>query len=640
MIDAKHRMANRTVFNNILKNQVDHGYVVLFIGFLLSYYLFLKYSHGVVSDGTGYYAYLRSMVIDHDLDFHNDYRLLHVTYSFQYVVTKTGHLANIFSIGPAILWLPFFLIAHVNVYLMNTLQHIPVPLDGVNLIYLVTTLSGTVIYSFIGTVLLYRLLNRFFEQRISLVTVLFIWFGTNLLWYQAFEPSMSHALSFFTVTLYLYVYLNRDKHSLRHSALLGITIGLMCLIRWQNLLLASIIFFDYVGEYYRSLKAKNTRQIKILLKHTASIAFFALLAFTPQMLAWKIIFGEYLLIPQEAALTRGASFFTPQHPKIIETLFSSRNGLISWTPLTAAGILGLIGFYMKNKKTATLFTIAFILMLYFNSIAGDWWAGSSFGARRFTNTLPLLSFGLAAFIETASQIIQRKPVASVFTVLSFFVLFNAGFMWQLHTGALPMGDTVSFNEKIKNDIDIYYKYTGYPFSYPANIYFAMKYGVSPARYDLISGKYLYFGEASLSGFLDIGSPDDKYFIGRGWHAREKGRINNTNITSRWAKSEAALLFDVYQPFNATINIRAMPFTPTQQHTQTITVYLNNQQVYTAKMKRGMHNYTFNVDKDKFKSGVNELKFKFTYEEQPAKWYATSDTRELAVYIDYVHIEKR
>jgi hypothetical protein len=79
----------------------------------------------VRGDGVGYYAFGRALLIQHDLDFKQDW--LRANSSFRsgrtdekgnllpMEYTSTGHVDNHFSIGPAILWSPFLLAAHLFV---------------------------------------------------------------------------------------------------------------------------------------------------------------------------------------------------------------------------------------------------------------------------------------------------------------------------------------------------------------------------------------------------------------------------------------------------------------------------------------------------------------------------------------------
>lgn len=59
-------------------------------------------------DDTGYYAYIRSGVIDGDFDFFNEKRYYHFD-----AINTAGYSPNFWYIGQSLIWLPFFLIGHV-----------------------------------------------------------------------------------------------------------------------------------------------------------------------------------------------------------------------------------------------------------------------------------------------------------------------------------------------------------------------------------------------------------------------------------------------------------------------------------------------------------------------------------------------
>ena len=105
----------------------------------------------VRGDGVGYYAYVRSLLIERNLNFEEDWK--HGNDSFvmgrldsngrvvgsEY--TQTGHINNHWSIGPSILWAPFLIATHVAVLVCNLLgAHIRA--DGFSLPYLDNDGSG------------------------------------------------------------------------------------------------------------------------------------------------------------------------------------------------------------------------------------------------------------------------------------------------------------------------------------------------------------------------------------------------------------------------------------------------------------------------------------------------------------------
>ena len=65
----------------------------------------------VASDGVHYFATLRSIVVDGDLDFENEYRILGAQEGY-FLPTDTGRLPNNFSVGPALFWSPTYLVVH------------------------------------------------------------------------------------------------------------------------------------------------------------------------------------------------------------------------------------------------------------------------------------------------------------------------------------------------------------------------------------------------------------------------------------------------------------------------------------------------------------------------------------------------
>src|ERR1017187_6271308 len=92
---------------------------LLFLLLLLSLPLVNPWVRG---DGVGYYAYLRSALIDHDLRFENDYLAANESFVLSKVdaqghllpelYTRTGYVGNHFTVGPAILWAPVMVPVH------------------------------------------------------------------------------------------------------------------------------------------------------------------------------------------------------------------------------------------------------------------------------------------------------------------------------------------------------------------------------------------------------------------------------------------------------------------------------------------------------------------------------------------------
>ena len=107
-----------------------------------------------LGDDTRIHAYLRSMVIDGDIDFFNEKGLWN-----RFELTPTGYSADfMYAIGSAILWLPFFLMGHLIAHIYSWLGY-PVTTDGYSFPYLVMTGIGSATYLFLGVILCYDLFD-------------------------------------------------------------------------------------------------------------------------------------------------------------------------------------------------------------------------------------------------------------------------------------------------------------------------------------------------------------------------------------------------------------------------------------------------------------------------------------------------
>src|SRR5262249_34423609 len=143
---------------------------ILLLLFLCSLPLVNPIVHG---DGVGYYAYARAPLIQHNLHFEEDWRRANLLFSQARTLpsgqllpaeyTETGHVSNLFSIGPALLWAPFLLAAQGVVLLCNALgAHIPA--DGFSFPYLLAMALATAVYGFLGLLFSYSLARKYVES--------------------------------------------------------------------------------------------------------------------------------------------------------------------------------------------------------------------------------------------------------------------------------------------------------------------------------------------------------------------------------------------------------------------------------------------------------------------------------------------
>ena len=175
--------------------------LILFLFFVLSLPFLNPWIRG---DGVGYYALVRAPLIEHRLDFTHDYQ--HANSSFRdprvdesgqpkpFFRTPTGHLENHFTVGPAILWTPFLLVAHAGVLLARAFGS-GIPADGFSAPYRIAMAFATAFYGFLGLLLAFRLARHYLEERWALLSTVAIWWASSLPVYMYFNPAWSHAHS-------------------------------------------------------------------------------------------------------------------------------------------------------------------------------------------------------------------------------------------------------------------------------------------------------------------------------------------------------------------------------------------------------------------------------------------------------------
>jgi len=132
-----------------------------------------------------------------------------------------------------------------------------------------------------------------------------------------------------------------------------------------------------------------------------------------QMLAWKVVYGQFFYIPQ------GTGFFIPVYSvltwmkQIPLLLFSPNHGLFYWSPLLLLGLTGFIFMLKKFNSLALACLLVFTLSCMVNSLVREYYGGYGYGARRMIEMLPFLTFGIAAFWESHPAIRRyMKPVTA------------------------------------------------------------------------------------------------------------------------------------------------------------------------------------------------------------------------------------
>jgi hypothetical protein len=412
----------------------------------------------VRGDGVGYYAYARALLIEHRLDFEKDWLAANSSFRMAKLneqgrlrpdaYTPTGHLDNHFTVGPAILWSPFLISAHLGVLLLDKLgAHIPA--DGFSWPYLSAMAIGTAVYGFLGLLISFRLARKYFEERWAFLATLGIWFASSLPVYMYFNPAWSHAHSVFAVALFVYYWdRNRGSRSVPQWIVLGVCAGLMIDVYYPNLVFLVLPAIESLGAYRRALRApgKDASSPARVFSGNICFALAALAAFLPTIITRKIIYGSYWNF--------GDYRDTPwlwTAPARWQVLFSSDHGLVSWTPILALALLGLFLWLKSNRITAAYLIAATVAFYYLIACYPDWDGLSSFGSRFFVSLTPIFVVGLAAFFsEWARRWRAAAMPATAATLTGLFILWNLAFIFQWGTHMIPVRGPISFRDMAYN----------------------------------------------------------------------------------------------------------------------------------------------------------------------------------------------
>jgi len=429
----------------------------------------LTFKPAVENDGVGYYAYLHTVVVDHDLDFGNEYAALGgagITYYpplFQ-VRTANGRLADFFPAGPALLAAPAYLIA-------LAVKPSGEPQYGPPFSWAFTLAS--LFYGLLALVLSYRLAGSLAGRRSALVAVAGVALATPFLYYLLYEPSYSHTFSAFSVSAFLYVWWRwRDHRSASGWLVLGLLGGLMGLTRFQDGPLLLIALLD------------RPRRPWFLLVFAAGV----LAGFAPQLAIDQYLFGGWL--PNRPP-GQQLDFF-PGH--YLQVLFSSQHGLFIWTPIS---LLALAGFaFIRDRRLLAAFVLAFLVELAISGSAPDWNGDFSFGQRRFLALTPFLAIELAAF---AARIGERPAGALYGLLVAWNLLLMVQFTYVIQ-GSVDTGYLGLITNQAKA-----FRYLPHLVSQGAAGRMLLFWPVLGLKFQPLSGLILLAGEAAcLLGALAVG----------------------------------------------------------------------------------------------------------------------------------------
>jgi hypothetical protein len=480
----------------------DKGVKTLFIGAIvitLAIFLlkFCLTGFGVFGDGIGYYAPLRSLLFDGDLKVLNEHEFYSQSASiFGGGVRSTGPGVEYskYTIGMGLILLPFFAIGHLVALALGFIG-VNVEANGLTWPYELFYCLGSIGLGITGLWLSYRTARHYFSPTACAIAVGGIWFASPLTYYLLIEVSMSHAVSQFLISLFLYFCITKSWQKERRLQIaLGGILGMAALVRPQDVLFIIVpILIGWLGieENLNSAnsnsdknnfsvlppKSSNCGELSIMdspqswgargakiydqlvtskrqyLSAIALILVVTVLMQLPQLLIYIWQYGGLSRIPyleEGKARGYGRSFHWFQ-PEIFKVLFSGYRGLFTWHPLTLLAVIGLGLLARKMTRLACILLIAVGLQVYVISAWWCWWQGASVGGRMFANCTLIFVFGLAALWDYFPGRQWKKWGIGI---SCFLIFWNILIMLQYQSAMIPPEDPITLSQLYQNQFKV------------------------------------------------------------------------------------------------------------------------------------------------------------------------------------------
>jgi len=379
-------------------------------------YVFLVFSYignvdeKFIGDGKGYYEYLPSIFIHHDLvrkelplsDSPEVYQRIDKT--GMYVAYK-DHKVNMYPCGTALLELPFFMITYLTTESEGTYS------DGYQLPFQRTIFYAALFYLLFSLIFLKKVLKTYqVSPRIITFCQLLMVLATPVTIYANKEAGFSHVYSLFAITAFIYyirTYFLYEKG--KDFIVAAILLGLILILRQVNLMIVLFVPF-LAGSYSNLVKGIRNliRNYRILL-----LALFCVLAvFSIQAIMWYLQTGVFLLYSYQGY---GFNFLDPQFFKI---LFGYRKGLFVYTPVIFIAFLSVAWLGFRKRYFLMFAWIGFFIFItYVLSSWFSWYYGASYGLRAYIDYFTVFFIPLAIFLNESNRVLRRSIIAlSILTI--------------------------------------------------------------------------------------------------------------------------------------------------------------------------------------------------------------------------------
>lgn len=380
-------------------------------------------------DVFGYYLYLPAAFIYKDISLSNHEWLNGIINKYETTATlyqayslESGNWLIRYTMGNAILILPFFLLGHLSALTLNY------PADGFSVPYQLFAAAAGIFYAIFGLKFLYKILSEYFDKKIVWVIIIIIFFGTNYLQLISWDGTLlthNFLFTFYAILIYYTIKWHQNT-KLRHAVFMGLSIGLITLIRPTESVCVLIPLLWNINDFKGKIQ-----KVRENLYHVPAAIVIIFICILPQLIYWKLITGSFFV----DSYNNPGEGLDLNSPHTFKFLFSFRKGWFIYTPVMILSIIGLFQLYKKNRKAFWPIFTFFIIYLYVISSWTVWWyTGGSFSSRAIVPAYVALSIPLGYFINSIKYL--KKICFAVVAICFLLILLNLFQTWQFKKGII------------------------------------------------------------------------------------------------------------------------------------------------------------------------------------------------------------
>jgi hypothetical protein len=399
-------MKNITLILKSIINEI----LIIFIFIFLIYIYIGPVDKTIKSDAAGYYDYLPSLFIHHDLirkdiPFSKDSILYNRITSLNFYLDYGDYKVNKYACGTAVLQLPFF----TYTYLTTTLEGNNN--DGYQPPFHKAIFYAAIFYLFLSIFFLKKILEQYdIKRNVIIISQFLLVFATSVTNYANYDAGFSHVYSLFAITAFIYFVKSYFKSkNVNHFIVACLFLGLILIIRQINILI--ILFVPFIAGSLASLKNGFIDTFHKPKKLVIGIFLISGVIFI-QCLVWYLQTGKFVIYSYQG------ENFDFLHPQIFNVLFSYKKGLFVYTPVLFISMFSLIWLAYKRKYYLILTWVSFFLILtYVLSSWHSWYYGAGYGLRAYIDFYAIFFIPLALMLDGI-----KKYLKIVIIILSFLAI--------------------------------------------------------------------------------------------------------------------------------------------------------------------------------------------------------------------------